>query len=844
MDELPFEGREAELSRIRSLFLAPGTAAVMLTAPAGMGKTRLARQALSVLGCTRTGWVAATRAAAAVPFAAVAPLVPDGPPGGPLALMRAAARNVRAWGGPGQVAVGVDDAHLLDDASATLIAHLIAQGVAFFVLTARAGEPVSDVLARLCADGRATRIEVPALPDAVMDRLIEHGAARPLDPSERRRLRQTARGNPMALRELLYGAQPCGLTELVAARLDRLDPAARYAVELVACGEPLSLSILERLAGLRAVATAEDCGLVVTERSGMRVLARLDHPLYGEVLRGRLPLSRTTEVYRALAGALLDTPLRRRNDALLAALWQVEGREIRRPDVVRTGAWLAIGLADLALAERLARAAQAAEPDGRADRLMAEILSYRGRTGEAAQVLPAAPPPEPAERVAWAVTRAETLYWGDGDIDAAHAALDTAAGHPIAEASRSWLLCFAARCADAVRVAQRVLDDPHADPKSVIWAAAAGTASHGFLGHPDQGDDAHRRGAAMARAHLTAVPWGVVEVDTAACLAQLAGGQAGAAERIAESGYQAALDGGAAMMVTSWALYAGLAAAARGHLDRADRLLAEAATGFDANDTFRLARGCLAAFAAVAAQRGDAGAAADLMARADSLAHPSNAVFGPWIETWRAWAAYGRGDLPAAVTAANRAADLAREAGMPAVEALARYDVARMGHRPDADRLDAIDHDLARLLAGAAIALDAPDGAVELEATAHVLQARGYDLHAAEAFATAASRHHRYGRGTRARLAAASAGALRAAFPTARTPLLQSVRITDLLTPREREVVLLATRHTSAEIAVRLRLAVPTVNNNLARAYTKLGISGRAQLRELLSGGDANRTAG
>lgn len=46
--------------------------------------------------------------------------------------------------------------------------------------------------------------------------------------------------------------------------------------------------------------------------------------------------------------------------------------------------------------------------------------------------------------------------------------------------------------------------------------------------------------------------------------------------------------------------------------------------------------------------------------------------------------------------------------------------------------------------------------------------------------------------------------------------------------------MLLAADHTSAEIAQKVSLALPTVNNNLARAYTKLGITGRAQLRTLL----------
>jgi Bacterial regulatory proteins, luxR family len=38
----------------------------------------------------------------------------------------------------------------------------------------------------------------------------------------------------------------------------------------------------------------------------------------------------------------------------------------------------------------------------------------------------------------------------------------------------------------------------------------------------------------------------------------------------------------------------------------------------------------------------------------------------------------------------------------------------------------------------------------------------------------------------------------------------------------------------TSQIAQQLGLAVPTVNNTLARAYSKLGITGRTQLRPLL----------
>jgi DNA-binding CsgD family transcriptional regulator len=60
-----------------------------------------------------------------------------------------------------------------------------------------------------------------------------------------------------------------------------------------------------------------------------------------------------------------------------------------------------------------------------------------------------------------------------------------------------------------------------------------------------------------------------------------------------------------------------------------------------------------------------------------------------------------------------------------------------------------------------------------------------------------------------------------------------------LLTEREREVVLLAVDHTSRHIAQRLGLSPRTVDNDLARAYAKLGVSGRTQLRALLRGGIA-----
>jgi len=87
-------------------------------------------------------------------------------------------------------------------------------------------------------------------------------------------------------------------------------------VELAAWGEPLPVSVLERLVDRDAVQAAERSGLLVLERSGRRVLACLAHPLHGEMLRATLPVSRARAAGAAVAAtAAVAVPRRRRRPA-------------------------------------------------------------------------------------------------------------------------------------------------------------------------------------------------------------------------------------------------------------------------------------------------------------------------------------------------------------------------------------------------------------------------------------------------------------------------------------------------------------------------------------------------
>jgi hypothetical protein len=56
----PFQGRASERAKISAVFRGSAAGAAMITSPAGIGITRLAREVLSALGAEITQWIGAT----------------------------------------------------------------------------------------------------------------------------------------------------------------------------------------------------------------------------------------------------------------------------------------------------------------------------------------------------------------------------------------------------------------------------------------------------------------------------------------------------------------------------------------------------------------------------------------------------------------------------------------------------------------------------------------------------------------------------------------------------------------------------------------------------------------
>src|SRR5207245_8197467 len=118
-----------ELELIAEVIASPDATGLVLAGEPGVGKTRLAQEALAL--CRVHGFgveeVVATQAAATIPFGAVAHLLPD--PGrlvsDRLDLLRQAAHAIADRASTGRLVLCVDDAHLLDDASAAFVHQLV-----------------------------------------------------------------------------------------------------------------------------------------------------------------------------------------------------------------------------------------------------------------------------------------------------------------------------------------------------------------------------------------------------------------------------------------------------------------------------------------------------------------------------------------------------------------------------------------------------------------------------------------------------------------------------------------------------------------------------------------------
>jgi DNA-binding CsgD family transcriptional regulator len=884
----PLIGRREELSIIERTLGEDQCRGLVLAGAPGVGKTRLAREALAAAdaaGC-ETKWAVASRAVAAIPFGAMAHLLPPAEEKSThLQLLQQAGQWLVERADGRRVVVGIDDAHMLDDASAALLFHLVINGIAFVVATVPTGVPTPGPVTALWKEGIADRLEIQALARSEVSQLIEAALGGPVEGLTRERLWQLSRGNILYLRELVRGGRQAGdldhsegtwrwtgpvsappqLAELIQARIGALPPAVRALGELVAFGEPLAFSVLAR-AGVSAaeVEAAERAGLLSTEEAGTDIRVRLGHPLFGEVIRSQAPPMRRRTVHTTLAEAAGSVGGLRSEDAVRIAIWHLEAGTLPESSLLVAAAGWALAALDYQLAEKFCRAAREAGPNWQAERLLAQALVGQGKAGLAEDLLSGqfASARTDAERTEIAGVRALNLYWGLNQPERARTVLDQAAadvtGTPQRaglDAMRGRFLLHAGRCPEVLDVLGPVLADPEVPRRVMLEAMATATMALVACGRYDDAVAVASPGPLLARPSA-GDGWllALDELASTQAIAYLWSGRFNTAADLAESGYQRALEVRSSPNVAVWALVRGQLAVARGAMTEASVWLREAIATLGGPAQLHpyqgsIARAGLDALTRVAAMTADSAGVQAALAQRDALAGPSIRLFDIWPGPVHAWIAAARGEIPAAIDLALATAAEARQRGQAGCELNALHDAARLGAPAQvslrlAELAAVVQGDLASLFIGHVQALAAASGP-SLDTMAASFAALGANLLAAEAAAEAAGAHQRAGRNASAAASAARAAALAATCGGAKTPALTRLNEPDGLTPRELEIAKMAASGLSSrEIAARLVVAVRTVDNALGQVYAKLCIGGRAELSSIFTVPETGLAAG
>lgn len=472
-------GRDDELALLRRALDDRGVA-VLVGAP-GVGKTRLCRALCEA--APDSIWVAATAATARVRLWPLASVLGSGARGAgdPGSTAYAVLDALRARAADGGLLVCVDDAHLLDPASAAVIHELAVASDAQVLMALAEGERAPSAIGALWKD-LAPRVDLQPLSRADTTAVVEGLLGAAAEPALARWAFALSDGNPLYIRELVAGALAQGalvqaegswrlegapapsrrLRDLVEARLTGLSPAGREALELVALGEPLELQWLERHVGSAAVAEAERRGGVTCTDDGARVTARCGHPLLGEVARATMPRAAARAARQAIADGLEAAGTRRRGDLLRLATLRLEGGAHDPSLFARAGA-AALADGDPRFAIRLGEAAD--------DGLRAALIVAAGRmaTGEHERAEEALAPHEAqaaADPVAveYVRLRARALQWG-GDADAALALVERASAwrdcpdwDALLASLRAWTLIEDGRLAHAAATGRPLLD--------------------------------------------------------------------------------------------------------------------------------------------------------------------------------------------------------------------------------------------------------------------------------------------------------------------------------------------------------------------------------------------------
>jgi DNA-binding CsgD family transcriptional regulator len=861
----PLTGRLEEMRLIEAALSDKGSSGIVICGAAGVGKSRIAREALDSAasrGCV-THWAVGTSCARTLPLGAFTAWVQsDG--ADTVTLVRGVIESLTAAARGTTVLVGIDDVHLLDDLSTFVVHQIVQRCAAKLVLTVRDGEPIPAGTQELWKAGQFERLDLQPLPPDETTTLLSATLGGSMDSHAAGRLWDMARGNVLYLRHIveqevadgrlmkLHGVwqwlgdpiMPCGLVELIESRIGVLPADAGTVIDALAIGEPIKLTGLQHIAGPDGVEEADTRGLITLDHIGGTIEVRIAHPIYAELRRKRAAPTRLRRL-RGLVAAELAADDDRDDIQVIIRRAALSVDSDLPPDVglLCKAAQGAIWLADLSLADRLAEAAAHADAGPEAQFLRAHALSWLGRGTEAEAVLADVPITQLTDRDHARLTylRASNMLWALAEPTRAKEIIDDAS-HTTAPQARSWIdalltvYWFAMDRPDAATLAARNLTLDNLPPivgTETAWALAAISAD---AGRAVEAVAIAQTGYTVATRCFDAphMRFNVADAHVSALL--LAGRIRDALEVADRVRRQAADLPGVAESLG--AAVAGRAALGAGRLDTSCALLEEAAAALSASGhAIGWGYRYHVPYTTALAIRGCTGEAAAVLDTLDKLRRPFRSLDYE-RSLARAWVSASQGAINEAITILQSAAETAAANGRFAAEVACLQTATQFGDRSCAPRLreleEIVDGPRVGLVARFAGALHDDDPA-ELATLSRDFEAMGDLVAAVDAAAHAAMAYRRRDLRGSALTYITTAEELGEQCGGAETPALRQAREPLPLTGREREIVMLVGEGLSnRDIAARLSLSIRTVEGHIYKAMTKTDTDSRDELAALL----------
>ena len=859
----PLIGRTEEMRILAAAISGSDVPGVVISGAEGVGKSRIAREALAVAaseGC-ETRLTAGTSSARAIPLGAFSAWAPSGVTD-TVALVRGVIEALTSAPSAAKMVLAVDDIHLLDDLSTFVVHQIVARGLAKVILTVGDGEPIPPATQEIWKADHFARLDLQQLSVDETSRLLTATLPGPVDPDAADRLWKLTRGNVLYLRNIVEQEvadgrivqesgywrwigdpiMPPGLVELIESRIGTLPTPVSEVIDALAVGEPIELAALTRITDSAAVEEAETRGLITLEPAGAGIEVRLTHPLYGELRRGRAPHSRLRRL-RGLVAAELAASDDRDDIRVVVrrATLSIDSDLAPDPDMLVMAARGAVWLADLALADRLAEAAIRAGAGPEPKFVRAHALSWLGRGEEAAAVLADIRSSEltDRDRARFAFLQSSNMLWALGDPERAKELIDQASRNTPPDA-RIYIDAFLTvywfamdQPEEAVRASKSLaLEDLPVVGAEIAWALAQ---ISGDAGRTTEAVAAAEAGYSVATRSLDA-PHMRFNIADAEVGALLLAGRIDDARHVADRiRLQADNLPGAAQLLGP--AVGGRAELGAGNLHTARLLLKQASDGLSISHPIGWGYRYGFPYVTALAVSGATDEAEAVLAALDTVQRTFRSLDYEQSVA-RAWVAAGQGAVTEAIAVLISAAEAARTTGRFAAEVLCLQTATQFGDRTCAPRLA----DLEAIVEGPRVGVAARfaaalrDGAAaELSAVSEDFERMGDLVAAVDAAAHAALAYRRQDKRGSALGCSTRADALAAQCGGVRTPALRLASESLPFTDREAEIVMLIGEGLSNRaVAERLTLSVRTVESHIYRAMMKAGVSSRDELAALL----------